>query len=62
MNRFQLLITSKNVNITQRIFIFDRMVRGMDTDSKHKGKKIGFKELHGDMFANKEQLKIIAIE
>jgi hypothetical protein len=33
------------------------MVRGMDTDSKHKRKKIGFQELHEDMFANKRAVE-----
>ena len=33
------------------------MVRGIDADGKHKSKKIGFKELHEDMFANKRAVE-----
>jgi hypothetical protein len=37
--------------------MFDRMVKGIDTDSKYKRKKIGFWELHEDMYDNKRAVE-----
>ena len=39
------------------ITIFEKMVKGLDADSKQKRKKISFKELHEDMFVNKRAVE-----